>query len=63
MKTMKYVYWKHGDSWIGYPEDFPDYWTQADTREELQANLKDLYEELTRGTIPEVRRVAELRLS
>ena len=63
MKTMMYVYWKHADAWLGYPEEFPDYWTQADTFEELKANLKDLYEELTSGAIPEVRRVAELRLS
>jgi len=59
---MRYVYWKHGDAWLGYPEEFPDYWTQADTLEELQANLRNLYEDLTSGTIPEVRRVAELGL-
>jgi predicted RNase H-like HicB family nuclease len=60
---MKYVYWQHEDSWIGYPEEFPHYWTQAETLEELQENLKDLYEDLSTGAIPEVRRVAELQLS
>jgi len=30
---------------------------------ELQENLKDLYQELTSGNIPEVRRVAELQVS
>jgi predicted RNase H-like HicB family nuclease len=63
MRTLRYVYWKHEDMWLGYPEEFPDYRTQAETLEELQENLKDLYEELTSGTIPEVRRVAELQLS
>ena len=37
--------------------------TQGQTTEELQENLKDLYEELTSGRIPCVRRVAELRIA
>ena len=49
--------------WLGYLEEFPDYWTQGETLEELQENLKDLYHELTSGEIPGVRRVAELQLS
>ena len=48
--------------WLGYLEEFPDCRTQGETLEELQENLKDLYEELTSGTIPEVRRVAELQV-
>jgi hypothetical protein len=31
--------------------------------EELQDNLKDIYKELTSGTIPQVRKVAELQVS
>jgi predicted RNase H-like HicB family nuclease len=34
--------------------------TQGETIEELQENLKDIYQELTSGTIPSVRHVAEL---
>ena len=49
--------------WFGYLEKFPDYWTQGETLDELQENLKDLYQELTSGSIPEVRRVAELQVS
>ncbi len=63
MKAMQYVYWQHEDMWLGYLEEFPDYWTQGKTVEELQENLKDLYQELTSGSIPEVRRVAELLVS
>jgi predicted RNase H-like HicB family nuclease len=63
MKTMRYVYWQHDDTWLGYLEEFPDYWTQGETLDELQENLKDLYQELTGGSIPEVRRVAELQVS
>jgi hypothetical protein len=36
---------------------------QGETLEGLQENLKDLYEELTSGKIPGVRRVAELRIA
>ena len=63
MRTMRYVYWQHDDMWLGYLEEPPDYWTQGETLDELQENLKDLYQELTSGSILEVRRVAELHVS
>ena len=63
MKTLKYVYWQEDHMWLGYLEEFPDYMTQGETREELQENLKDVYAELTSGNIPGVRRVAELHIA
>ena len=60
---VTYTYWQHDDMWLGYLEEFPDYWTQGKNLGKLQENLKDLYQELTSGNIPEVRRVAKLRLS
>jgi len=63
MKTMPYVYWQHEDAWIGYLQEFPDYWTQGESRDELEENLKDLWQDLASGAIPEVRRVAELHVS
>ena len=63
MVKQKYVYWKDEDMWLGYLEEFPDYWTQAETEEELKENLIDIYNELTSGTIPSVRRVADLEIS
>lgn len=63
MKKTKYIYWQDGDMFLGYLEEFPDYMTQGETLEELQENLKDLYEELISGNIPGVRRVAELRIA
>ena len=62
MKTARYIYWQDGDMWLGYLEEYPDYMTQGESLEDLQAHLKDLYEELTSGRIPGVRRVAELRI-
>lgn len=28
--------------WFGYLEEFPDYWTQAESKEELEENLRDI---------------------
>lgn len=59
-QTIRYVYWQDEDMQLGYLEDYPDYITQAETIEELQENLKDLYADLTGGHIPGIRKVAEL---
>ncbi len=63
MKTAKYVYWQDEDMWLGYLEEYPDYWTQGTTVEELEENLRDIYQELTSGNIPHARRVAELKIA
>lgn len=60
MKTAKYVHWQDGEMWLGYLEEFPDYLTQGESPEELAENLRDLYQDLTGGEIPGVRKVAEL---
>ena len=63
MNTLRYIYWQDGDMWLGYLEEYPDYWTQAETIEELEDNLRDLLRDLRSGEVPGVRRVAELQLS
>jgi predicted RNase H-like HicB family nuclease len=63
MSKQKYVYWKDDDTWLGYLDEFPDYWTQGETEDDLREHLADLYNELTSGAIPNVRRVAELDLA
>lgn len=55
----KFVYWQDGNTWVGYLEDFPDYWTQGETVEELKENLRDIWRDLSSGAIPNVRRIAE----
>jgi len=60
MEKKKYIYWQDEDMWIGYLVEFPDYLTQGETIEELKENLKDIYKDLTNGSLPNVRRVAEL---
>ena len=58
--TARYVYWRDGNDWLGYFEEYPDYQTQGESLEDLQEHLKDLYVDLTSGQIPGIRRVAEL---
>jgi predicted RNase H-like HicB family nuclease len=60
MKTAKFVYWKGDQFWIGYLQDYPDYWTQGETLDDLKDHLKDLYQEFTSGLIPGVRKVDDL---
>lgn len=59
----KYIYWQDEDMWLGYLEEYPDYWTQGETEAELKENLLDIYQDLTGGTIPNIRKVAELEVS
>ncbi|HKX00610.1 MAG TPA: type II toxin-antitoxin system HicB family antitoxin [Bryobacteraceae bacterium] len=56
MKRARYIYWKDGDHWLGYFEEFPDYMTQGDSLEDLQEHLKELLQDLNSGEIPGVRR-------
>jgi len=63
MQAKKYVYWQEDNMWIGYLEEYPDYMTQGETIEQLKENLRDIYYELTSGTIPSVRKVAVLEIS
>lgn len=63
MTKKKYIYWQDDDMWLGYLEEYPDYWTQGETEEKLKENLLDIYSELTNGNIQNIRRVAELEVS
>lgn len=49
---IKFKYWKDGNFWVGYLELFPDYRTQGETEEELQNNLRELYNDLTSDELP-----------
>ena len=63
MMTVKYVYWQCDDAWLGYLQEYPDYWTQGETLEDLIEHLLDLYQELTSGANPGIRKVGELVVS
>ena len=63
MRTTKIVYWEQDGSWIGYLQEFPDYWTQGDTWEDLESHLRDLYADLTSGDLLGIRRVADIAVA
>jgi hypothetical protein len=60
MQTVKYVYWDEEVTWLGYLQDFPDYWTQRETLDDLKEHLRDLYADLTSGQLPGIRKVDDL---
>jgi len=60
MKSIKFTYWKDGDYYLGFLNDYPDYQTQGLSKEELVGNLKDLLADLESGEVPNVRKVEEL---
>lgn len=49
--------------WLGYLEDYPDYMTQGEDLQDLEENLRDIYDELTSGNIPGVRKMSELQIA
>jgi predicted RNase H-like HicB family nuclease len=56
MNTLRFTYWQDGDAWLGYLEEFPDYWTQGYSVTELKVNLLDLYRDLEGGHVAGIRR-------
>lgn len=60
MSVTKIVYWQDDEAWLGYLQDYPDYWTQGETLEDLKEYLRDLYLDITEGHIPGIRKVEEL---
>jgi len=56
MSSIKYIYWQDEGKWLGHLEDYPDYWTQGVSKEDLEENLFDIYKQLTSGNIPAVRK-------
>lgn len=60
MQTLKFVHWQHGIYFHGYLLDYPDYWTQGETLDDLKEHLIDLYRDITSGEIPGIRKVDEL---
>jgi predicted RNase H-like HicB family nuclease len=60
MKTLKFTYWKDGNYYLGFLNDYPDYEAQGISKEELVSNLKDLLVDIESGEVPYIRKVEEL---
>ena len=63
MNSVKFIYWQENGAFLGYLQDYPDYWTQGETLDDLKEHLKDLFQEVTSGAIPGVRKVEDLVVS
>jgi predicted RNase H-like HicB family nuclease len=49
METANFVAWREENVWLGYLEQFPDYWTQGETLQDLREHVEDLYADLSSG--------------
>jgi predicted RNase H-like HicB family nuclease len=63
MQVTKFAYWEEDGTWLGYLQDYPDYWTQGKTLEDLKEHLKDLYRAVSSSQIPGIRKVEDLTIS
>ena len=62
MRKTKITFWNDGDFFIGFLNDYPDYETQAYSKEELLENLRSLLKDIETGEIPFIRKVEELAI-
>lgn len=63
MKTVEYTIWKDGDFYIGFLNQYPDYLTQGETRQELQENLLSLLKDMETLEIPYIRKVETIQVA
>jgi hypothetical protein len=61
--SVRIIYWEEDGGWLGYLQDYPDYWTQGETLDELKENLRDLYRDISSGELSGIRRAEELTVS
>jgi hypothetical protein len=47
--SVRIIYWEEDGGWLGYLRDYPDYWTQGETLDELKENLRDLHRDISEG--------------
>ena len=63
MRTLKYTFWRYGDFFLGYMNDYPEYVTQGYSKEELLEHLKDLLKDVESGQVPYIRKVEEMAIA
>lgn len=60
MNVIRFVHWQEDGMWLGYLEDYPDYWMQGESLEDLKEHLQALCRDATSGQIPGIRKIDEL---
>ena len=63
MRTLKYTFWRDGEFFLEYMNDYPEYVTQGDSKEELLEHLKNLLKDLQSGEVPYIRKVEEMAIA
>ncbi|CAN5246293.1 hypothetical protein BH20ACI1_BH20ACI1_14970 [soil metagenome] len=63
MRKIKYTFWKDGEFFIGFLNDYPDYQTQGYSKEELLENLKSLFADIKTEELPFIGKVEELAIA
>ncbi|MEO6392742.1 MAG: type II toxin-antitoxin system HicB family antitoxin [Pyrinomonadaceae bacterium] len=63
MRKLAYTFWQDGDYFLGFLNDYPDYHTQAHTKQELLDNLKELLVDIESGEVPFIKKVEELTVA
>ncbi|ANE54480.1 MULTISPECIES: hypothetical protein [Methylomonas] len=60
MKEIEYTWWKTEHFYLGYLNDYPDYMTQGETKDDLIEHLKDLLADIESDTVPFIRHTEKL---
>ncbi len=60
---LEYTYWEDGEDFVGFLREFPDYWTQGASLEDLEEHLRDLFRDLSGGEIAGIRRMGQLEIA
>jgi predicted RNase H-like HicB family nuclease len=55
-QTVTIVVWEEDAAWLGYLPDYPDYWTQGKSLNDLKEHLEAVYRDITSDDIPGVRK-------
>jgi hypothetical protein len=63
MRTLRYTFWQDGEFFLGYLNDYPDYQTQAYSKDELLESLMDLLADIESGQVPYIRKVEEMAIA
>lgn len=63
MDKKTITYWKDGDFWLGYINDYPEYISQGVSIEDLVDHLKDIFHDISNELVPGKRQTMELDLS
>ena len=46
MDGLDHFYWRDDGAWLGYLLAFPEFWTQGETRDDLEEHLRALFSDL-----------------